>query len=401
MAASRIEQASARARQRVGELAEELTRISREIHAHPELAYEEFYAYQQLVPFVRAQGFDVQERAYGMETAFRGEWGHGPITIAVCAEYDALPEIGHACGHNLIATVGVGAAAALVAALEPQDARVVILGTPAEEGHGGKVKMVQRGCFDDIDVAMMAHPAPADIVDAPMFGVTHVDVEYRGKAVHASVFPERGINALDALVTAYQSIALLRHHIRRDARLHGIIRHGGDAPNVIPEYTKGSFYVRALKPWYLEELKQRVKGCFEGAAQATGCSVDIQWHEDEEYAPMLHNRPMVERYRRNGEALGKQFFEMKDLTSGSSDMGNVSQVVPSIHPNFGVGAVTSTHSPEFTAAACTDVAHAAMLQTAEALAMTGVDVALEPGLIDEIKRDFRAASERAAGRAAR
>ncbi len=385
---AKIDAAKERVRQAAQELAPELVRISREIHAHPELAYQEHLAYGQLVPFVRTQGFEVREHAYGMETAFRGEWGHGPVTIAFCAEYDALPEIGHACGHNLIATAGIGAAAALKAALDSTEARVVILGTPAEEGHGGKVPMVRQGCFDDIDVAMMAHPSPADILDAPAFGVAHVDVEYRGKSVHASVFPERGINALDALVTAYQAIAQLRQHIRRDARLHGIIVHGGDAPNIVPGYAKGAFYVRALKPWYLEELKKRVQGCFEAGALATGCEVHVDWHEDAEYAPIRHNRPLAEAYRHNGEAMGVVFLEMKDMSTGSTDMGNVSQVVPSIHPNFGVGQPVFTHSPEFTAVAATDAAHEAMLRAAQVLAMTGVDVALEPGLIERIKADF-------------
>ncbi len=390
----RIEQAKQRAQAAVDSVADELVRLSREIHAHPELAFEERYACGQLVPFVEAQGFAVRTPAYGMETAFRGEWGHGPVTIAICAEYDALPEIGHACGHNLIATAGVGAAAALVKALDPADARIVVLGTPAEEGHGGKVVMVREGCFDDVDVAMMAHAAPADIVELPMFGVAHVDVEYRGKAVHASVFPEQGLNALDAMVTAYQAIAQLRQHIRRDSRIHGIITHGGDAANIVPGYTKGTFYVRALKPWYMEQLKQRVKHCFEAGALATGCEVTIHWHEDAEYAPMLNNGPLGQAYRRNGEALGKLFIDLKDLSTGSSDMGNVSQVVPSIHPNFGVGTPAFTHSPEFTAAAITDAAHAGMLQTAKTLAMTAIDVALEPGLLDAVNADFAARGRR-------
>jgi amidohydrolase len=391
---STIDEAKQRAAAAVDEITPELLRISREIHAHPELAYEERRACAQLVAFAKAQGFDVREQAYGMETAFRAEWGSGPVTIAVCAEYDALPEIGHACGHNLIATSGAGAAAALKAALDPADARIVLLGTPAEEGSGGKILMVRDGCFDDVDVAMMAHPAPADIADAPMFGVAHVDVEYRGKSVHASVFPEQGLNALDAVVTAYQAIAQLRQHIRRDARLHGIITHGGDAANIVPGLTRATFYVRALKPWYLEQLKARVKACFEAGALATGCELNIDWHEDQEYAPMKINRPMTDSYRRNGEALGKQFLEMKELTTGSSDMGNVSQVVPSIHPNFSVGHPRFTHSPEFTAIAATDEAHAGMLQTAKVLAMTGIDVALEPGLLDAIKRDFGASGRR-------
>ncbi len=392
---SDIHAAKERVHEAVAAAAPELIRISREIHAHPELAYKEYHARGQLVPFVKAHGFVVEDGAYGMETAFRGEWGRGPVTIAVCAEYDALPEIGHACGHNLIATAGVGAAAALTKALDPAEARVVILGTPAEEGSGGKVPMVTQGCFDDIDVAMMAHPGPADLAEAPMFGVAHVDVEYRGKAVHASVFPEQGINALDAIVTAYQSIAQLRHHIRRDARLHGIITHGGDAANIVPSYTRGTFYVRALKPWYLEQLKERVKHCFEAGALATGCDMTLDWHQDMEYAPMKNNRPLVDAYRRNGEDVGKHFIELKELTTGSSDMGNVSQVVPSIHPNFGVGTPTFTHSPEFTAAAITDAAHESMLLTARALAMTAVDVALDPDLLARVKAEFAASGRRA------
>jgi amidohydrolase len=384
----KIEQTKQRAQAAVDAVADELVRLSREIHSHPELAFKEHHACGQLVPFLEAQGFAVRRPAYGMETAFRGEWGHGPVTIAICAEYDALPEIGHACGHNLIATVGAGAAAALIKSLDPADARIVILGTPAEEKQGGKIVMVRNGAFDDVDVAMMAHAAPADIAEAPMFGVSHVDVEYRGKAVHASVFPEQGVNALDAVVTAYQAIAQLRQHMRRDARIHGIITHGGDAANIVPGYAAATFYVRALKPWYLEQLKERVKHCFEAGALATGCEMTIHWHDEAEYAPMLNNGPMAQAYRRNGEALGKMFIDLKDLSTGSSDMGNVSQVVPSIHPNFSVGTPAFTHSSEFTAAAITDAAHAGMLQTAKTLAMTAIDVALEPGLLDEIKADF-------------
>ena len=378
-----------RAQDAVDAVADDLVRISREIHAHPELAYQERYACEQLVPFLREQGFEVEQPVCGMETAFRGVWGRGPVTIAVCSEYDALPEIGHACGHNLIATAGVGAAVALIKSLDPADARVVVLGTPAEEGQGGKIVMVREHAFDGVDVAMMAHAAPADIAEAPMFGVAHVDVEYRGKAVHASVFPEQGVNALDALVTAYQSIAQLRQHIRRDSRLHGIITRGGDAANVVPDYTRGAFYVRALKPWYMEQLKQRVQHCFEAGALATGCEMAVDWHEPEEYAPMKNNAPMVQAYRLNGEANGMQFIELKDLSTGSSDMGNVSQVVPSIHPNFSVGSPVFTHSAAFTAVSATDAAHAGMLRAAKSLAMTGIDVALEPGLLDAIRADFR------------
>lgn len=385
---TRIDAAKDRVRGAVAAVADELIRISREIHSHPELAFKEHHAVGQLVPFLKTQGFDVQTGVYGMETAFRGEWGHGPVTIAVCAEYDALPEIGHACGHNLIATAGVGAAVALIKAIDPADARVVILGTPAEELDGGKVVMVNAGAFDDIDVAMMAHPMPVNFADPPMLGVAHVDVEYRGKAVHASVGPEQGINALDAIVTAYQAVAQLRQHIRRDARLHGIITYGGAAANIVPDRTTGTFYVRAAEPNYLRELKARVKACFEAGALATGCTLTMDWHADMEYAPLRNNRPMVEAYRRNGESLGTQFVDLKNVSTGSTDMGNVSQVVPSIHPTFSVGQMIFNHTPEFTAVAITDAAHESMLKTAQTMAMTGVELALNPDLVKRAKADF-------------
>ena len=383
-----IEASKQRARAAVDGVAAELVRISGEIHSHPELALNEHHAYAQLVPFVKAHGFTVQEGVYGMETAFRGEWGHGPVTIAVCAEYDALPDIGHACGHNLIATSGVGAAVALIQAIEPADARVVILGTPAEEMYGGKVVMVNKGAFDDIDVAMMAHPMAVNFADPPMLGVAHVDIEYHGRAVHASVGPEQGINALDAMVTAYQAVAQLRQHIRRDARLHGIITYGGAAANIVPDRTAGTFYVRAAQPNYLRELKARVKACFEAGALATGCTLTMDWHEVLEYAPLRTNRPLVEVYRRNGESLGTQFVDLKGASTGSTDMGNVSQVVPSIHPTFSVGQMIFNHTPEFTGAAITDAAHESMLKTAQTLAMTGVELALDPDLVRRVKADF-------------
>lgn len=390
MTTDTMDTARGRAREAIASIADDLIRISREIHAHPELAFQEHHAVAQLIPFLESHGFRVERGVYGMETAFRGEWGHGSPTIAICAEYDALPEIGHACGHNLIATAGVGAAVGLIRALEPSDARVVILGTPAEEGSGGKCYMIQRGAFDDIDVAMMAHPMPVDIVDAPMLGVIHVDIEYRGKSVHASVAPEQGRNALDAIVTAYQAVAQLRQHIRRDARVHGIITHGGAAPNIVPDYTTGKFYIRAQQPQYLEELRERVARCFEAGALATGCELVVEWDKYPIYLPMRTNRAMAEVYRRNGESIGRHFLDLKNISTGSSDMGNVSQVVPSIHPTFGIGQMIFNHTPEFTAVAITDAAHEGMLQAAQSLAMTGVDLALDPDLVKRAKQEFAA-----------
>ncbi len=383
-----IEQAKERARQAVDAIAGELTRISREIHTYPELAFEERRAAAQLVPFLETQGFAVERGAYGMETAFRGEWGHGPVTIALCAEYDALPEIGHACGHNLIATAGVGGAAALIKAIRPEDARIVILGTPAEEGTGGKCVMVEKGAFDDIDVAMMAHPMAVDIVDPPMLGVIHVDVEYRGKAVHASVGPEQGKNALDALVTAYQAIAQLRQHIRRDARIHGIITHGGAAPNIVPDYTAGKFYIRALHPKYLEELRQRV-----GRASRQGRSRRaVSWSSTGRSTRCTSRCGRTGRWRmRTGgtrEAIGPSVRRPSEYLDGEHGHGEREPGGAIDPPDVRRGEMIFNDMPEFTAAAITDAAHASMLETAQALAMTGVDLALDPELVRAAKDEF-------------
>jgi amidohydrolase len=386
-AIANIEAAKQRARNAVEGIADELVRISGEIHSHPELAFKEHHAVGQLVPFVKSHGFDVRTGVYGMETAFRGEWGHGPVTIAVCAEYDALPEIGHACGHNLIATAGVGAAVALIEAIDPADARVVILGTPAEEGGGGKIRMINGGCFTDVDVAMMAHPGPVDVVYYLWQGNASVAVEYIGRAAHQGASPERGINALDAIITAYNAMAQLRQHIRRDARLAGIITHGGDAVNIVPERTAGKFSVRAVSMSYLAELKARLQHCLEAGALATGCELKATWSEGG-YEPFRHNRPMAEAYISNGAVFSKTFLGRSDASGASTDMANVSQVVPAIHPVFGIGTRAGNHTRDFTAAAVTDAAHAAMIEAAKMLAMTGVDLALDPDLVRRAKADF-------------
>ncbi|HWQ27500.1 MAG TPA: M20 family metallopeptidase [Dehalococcoidia bacterium] len=383
-----IEAAYARAREAIDAARDDLVRISRDIHGHPELAFEERHAAEVLTAFLERQGFAVERGVAGLDTAFRATWGEGPVTVAYLLEYDALPEIGHACGHNLIATASLAGALGLKAAVGPADARVVALGTPAEEGGGGKILMINAGVFRDVDVALMAHPAPVDIAAPPMYGVATVVVRYRGKASHASFAPELGINALDAMVTAYQAIAQLRQHMRRDSRIHGIITDGGTKPNIVPEHAAGEFYVRALDPAYLEELKRRVEKCFEAGALAAGATVEWEYRGFD-YAPMRNNRPLVEAYRRHAEALGRRFFDGVGAEStGSTDQGNVSQVVPAIHPMFGVGQFAVNHSPEFTQASITDAAHEAMLQVGKALAFTGVDVALDPDLLRRAKEAF-------------
>jgi amidohydrolase len=382
-----IEGAKTRAKEGVAAAADDLIDVSRRIHEKPELAMQERQAAALLADRLEAHGFQVERGAHGLETAVRGTWGEGPVTIAYLCEYDALPEMGHACGHNLIATAGLGAAYGLKAALSPTQVRLLVLGTPAEESIGGKVLLLGRGAFEGVDVVLMAHPAPADIEMPAMYGIEQVEVEYKGQSAHASFAPEMGVNALDGLVTAYQAIAQLRQHIRRDSRIHGIITHGGSAANVVPDRAAGLFLVRALRPAYLEELKGKVQRCFEAGAAASGATVDIRW-SPWGYAPMRNNTALAAAYRANAESLGRIFLDMPLDSTGSSDMGNVSQAIPAIHPMFGIGAAAFNHTPAFTEVCATEAAHAAMVQVAQALAMTGVEVALDPDLLQRAKEEF-------------
>ena len=379
--------AKERARLGVADAADELIGVSRRIHANPELAMQEHQAAALLSDRLAAHGFRVERGVSWLRTAFSATWGEGPVTIAYLLEYDSLPEMGHACGHNLIATAGLGAAYGLKAALSPSEVRLVVLGTPAEEGGGGKILLLEAGAFEGVDVALMAHPAPADIAMPPMYGVYDVEVEYHGRSAHASFAPEMGINALDGLVTAYQALAQLRQHIRRDARIHGIITNGGAAPNVVPDRAVGRFLVRALRPAYLEELREKVQRCFEAGAAASGATVDVRWGPFP-YAPMRNNTALAASYQANAESLGRTFVDIRLDSTGSSDMGNISQAMPSIHPMFGIGAMAFNHTPAFTDVCATEAAHASMVQVAQALAMTGVEVVLDPDLLQRAKEEF-------------
>jgi amidohydrolase len=385
-----LDSAKDAARAAVEDARDELIEISLDIHAHPELAMEEKRASGLLADRLEARGFAVERGALGLETAFRARWGEGPVTIAYLCEYDALPEIGHACGHNLIATAGLGGALGLKGAVSPDAVTLLVLGTPAEEDIGGKAIMIERGAFDGVDAALMAHPAPFDIDAPPMYGVESCEVTYKGRAAHASVAPETGINALDALVTAYQAVAQLRQHIRRDARVAGIITYGGSAHNVVPDRAEGRFEVRALRPAYLSDLKSRVVRCFEAGAQASGAELEVKWG-DFVYEPMNNNAPVAAAYKANALALGRKFLEIPVDSTGSTDMGNVSWVVPSIHPTFSIGAMALNHTPGFTRISATDAAHGAMLQVAQALAMTGVDLVLDSDLLSRAQAEFRGA----------
>ncbi len=379
----------------VDAMREDLLRISRAIHAKPELAFEEHEAAALLVGALRSAGLEVEAGSYGLETAFAADFGDdGAPCVALLAEYDALPEIGHACGHNLIATAGVGAGLALAALGQSLPGRVRVLGTPAEERGGGKELMARQGAFEGVDAALMIHPSSVNLVTMPCIAVGEVDVRYRGQAAHAAAMPERGINALDALVIAYQGIAALRQHIRPTERIHGIITDGGQAPNIVPERAEGRFYVRAANAAELAPLKARVESCFRAGAAATGADVEMRWGEVD-YEDIRFNAPLAHAFRENAEALGREFFPIEKLPAsiqGSTDMGNVSHRVPSIHPMLAAAPLHCTiHNAEFTKWAGSEMGDAAALDGAKALAMTAIDYLTDADLRERTRAIFEAA----------
>jgi amidohydrolase len=381
----------------VESMAGELLALSHSIHDEPELALEEFQSAAKLEDAVAAQDLPVQRGAFGLETAYVSEFGNvsGP-TIAILSEYDALPGIGHACGHNIIATSGLGAALALAKLGSRLPGRVRYLGTPAEERFGGKEIMAREGAFDGVDAAMMMHPANIDLVSMPCIAISEVDVVYHGRAAHASAMPYRGLNALDAVVTAYQSIAQLRQHIRHTERIHGIITDGGLAANIVPERAGCRFYVRAKDAHDLAALKKRVQACFEAAALSTGTRLETEWGKTD-YLDLKTNWPMAGAFERNAEQLGREFFPLKDIPpgfAGSTDMGNVSHRVPSIHPMFAVApAEVIIHNPEFTRWAASERGDKAVLDGAKALALTALEMMADVALMERVKADFAATAE--------
>jgi amidohydrolase len=327
---------------------------------------------------------DVEHPYAGVGTAFRATAGSGPLHIAICAEYDALPGIGHACGHNIIAAAAAGAGIAAAAVADSIGVTVSVIGTPAEEGGGGKILLLKRGGFAGVHAAMMVHPGPVDIADMPYLAAQRVEVRYTGKEAHASSFPERGINAADALTVAQVAIGLLRQHIRPTDRVHGIVTKGGDAPNVVPARTSAEYSIRARTLEHLEDIRKKVFSCFEAGALATGCSVEIVPTEIP-YAEVRNDPEMLALYRANAEALGRTFLGVEpsrlERTAGSTDMGNVSLEVPSIHPSIGINSWPAVnHQPEFAAHTITPEGDRAVYDGALAMAWTIIDMATDEGM---------------------
>lgn len=369
--------AKAAARRQVGAAADRLVDLSHRVHAHPELKFEEVRASGWVADVLDDAGFGVERGVCGLPTAFVATAGSGPLTIAVCAEYDALPGVGHACGHNVIAAAAAGAGLALAPLADDLGLTVKVMGTPGEEGGGGKILMLEGGAFAGVHAAMMVHPAPFEADRMPCLAVLTVDVRYTGKEAHASAFPEQGVNAADALTVAQVAIGLLRQHISPTARVHGIVTDGGQAPNIVPAHTVGKWYVRESSLDRLAELEPRVRRCFEAGALATGCTVEIV-PQCPPYSEFRHDAELGGLYRRNADALGRELSDLGDTgrMAASTDMANVSLVVPAIHPWLGLDSFpASNHQPEFAAFCVTPVADRAVLDGAVAMAWTAVDAA--------------------------
>lgn len=353
----------------------QLVALSEALHADPETAWNEHRSSARLRDELAARGFAVTPAYLGLETAFLATAGTGPVRIGVCAEYDALPGLGHACGHNLIAAIAVGTASALAPLADELGITVEVYGTPAEEGGGGKIELLDRGAFTGLDLALMAHPGPVDVAEARPFAVTHSHVRYDGKAAHAGAYPEEGVNANDAFVVAQVAIGLLRQQLPHSARVHGIQTVGGQAPNAIPDRTEGRWYVRAETLAELESVEQKVTRCFEAGALASGAALTIT-PESKPYSEFRNDERALALYRANAEALGRVFDTSGSgrMNRASTDMGNVSQVVPAIHPYIGVDSLPATnHQPEFAQACVGPAAERALRDAAAALAQTVVD----------------------------
>jgi len=357
-----------------------LRELSRWMYEHPETAFGERETSAQLVALLAEHGFAVEYPAYGMETAFAARAGsNGPEAI-VCCEMDALPEVGHACGHNIIATAAAGAGIALAPLADELGFRITVLGTPAEEMYGGKVDLIEAGAFSGAAAAMMIHPAPRDVVDPNFLAVAHVDVEFHGKESHAAFAPQLGVNALDAAVQAYVNISTLRQALYSTDKVHGVITHGGGAPNVIPDHTAMSWYVRAATKERLDELYGRVMACFEAASVATGCTFEVK-ERGHVYTDLISDPLLVELFAANAERLGRTMgrgAEDEPGVAGSTDMGNVSHEVPAIHPMLDIHSLPAVnHQREFAAATVTPSGERAIHDGALAMAWTVIDLAVD------------------------
>ncbi|MDH4144214.1 MAG: amidohydrolase [Acidimicrobiia bacterium] len=361
-----------------------LVDLSHRIWDHPELAFEEERTSAWAAEALGDAGFTVTPGVCDLPTAFVAEAGSGPLTIGICAELDALPGIGHACGHNIIAAAGVGAGIALLRVADELGITIRVLGTPAEELGGGKILMLERGAFDGVHAAMMVHPSPVEGDSFPTLAIGQMDVHFHGRTAHASVSPHLGVNAADAITVAQVALGLLRQHLNRGDQLHGIVTDGGEAANIVPGRASARYFYRAPDLARLAKLDPRVKRCFEAGALATGATMEIE-ELGPPYSEFLHDGELATTYRRNAEALGRRFPAESRPPGGSTDMANVSLLMPTIHPTVGLDSHPAVnHQPEFAAFCATPSADEAMAQAALALAWTAIDAAAPGPLRDRL-----------------
>lgn len=372
------------------QLKQDLVQLSNEIYKNPELGNEEVISSGLHIELLKRYGFDVTAGYQEIPTAFRGEYRSakpGPV-IGFMAEYDALPGIGHGCGHNILGATSSGAGILLSKLVDEIGGTVVVFGTPAEETNGAKVIMAERGAFDDIDIAMIAHPYSAHVKSGVSLAMEAIQFVFKGKTSHAASAPEKGINALDAVINTFNNINALRQQVRSDARIHGIVKEGGRAANIIPDYCVAQFYVRATTKTYLLELIERVKNCARGAAMAAGTELEISNYELS-YDNLVTNQKLSSVYT---EILSADVVEIEAPRpdNGSLDAGNVSHICPTIHPYFDItkGEPVRPHSVEFASCTLTEYAYDSMMLTAKALALTGAKIIQDKELLAAIKYEF-------------
>ena len=370
-------------------LKDRLFSLSSSFYHNPETGLKEFKTSAACVDILKEFGFKIDKGVAGMETAFRANFGNGKPAIALLVEMDALPEIGHGCGHNISGVASVGAAIAVSKVIPKTGGSVVALGTPAEELGIGKIAMIKAGVFEGFDAAMMAHPSSKRMVARIFLGLIRLNLHFRGKPSHASAYPEEGVNALDAVIQTFNSISALRQQLRSDVRIHGIITDGGAAPNIIPEKASASFYVRAKDLNELYSVKEKVLNCARGAARATGCELTIEEGADMN-APLKLNKALADVYRRQMQFLGLQEDDLpSDKNVGSSDIGNVSQVLPTIHPHILLKRGINIHTREFADATITGDGKNAIMEGAKTLALTALELIMDKEAMERVKEEFK------------
>lgn len=376
-------------------LSGQLCEISDFICKNPEPGNQEYKAVEKLTSFLDAAGFLVETNIVDRPTAFKAVYDSGlpGPSVAFLCEYDALPGIGHGCGHNMIGTMSCGAAIGLSSVLDKTGGRIVVLGTPAEETSGAKVDMAEKGIFNDIDVAMILHPEDKTYESGASLAMDAIQFDFRGKSSHAAASPHEGINALDAVILTFNGINALRQHVTSDVRIHGIITEGGKAANIVPDKAIAQFYIRAGKRKYLGEIVEKVKNIARGAALMTGASLGISNYETS-YDNMNTNRNLSIVFNENLKLAGIDEINPPRSSFGSLDMGNVSNVVPAIHPFISISDTKLVgHTSEFRDSTLTVKAHDAIVKGSCALALTGYDVLTDKELLKRIKEEFETAEK--------